>query len=115
MNPTSNHVAKPFDLINHPPEPGSLSDSDRFNAEGCLPHLGVLLIEGRDAANFLQSQLTSDVMALQAPGDAQWTGYCNPKGRLYLTGWLAKTAESESAYALIIDRSLSASMLKRLR
>lgn len=115
MNPTSNHVAKPFDLINHPPEPGSLSDSDSFHAEGCLPHLGVLLIEGRDAANFLQSQLTSDVMALQAPGDAQWTGYCNPKGRLYLTGWLAKTAENESAYALIIDRSLSASMLKRLR
>ena len=80
-----------------------------------LPHLGLLRIEGPDALTFLQSQLTSDVAALTDEQQAQWTGYCNPKGRLFFTGWLARTSVEPSVFLLMLDRSLTQAMLKRLR
>ena len=83
--------------------------------KGSLPQLAYLRIHGADAESFLQSQLTNDVLALRSPGQAQWTGYCNPKGRLFFTGWLARTASASDEFALLIDRSLSQVMVKRLR
>jgi hypothetical protein len=46
-----------------------------------LSQLGVVAFNGEDTATFLQGQLTNDVRALHA-NSAQWSGYCNPKGRL---------------------------------
>ena len=83
--------------------------------KGSLPQLAYLRIHGADAESFLQSQLTNDVLALRSPGQAQWTGYCNPKGRLFFTGWLARTASASDEFALLIDRSLSQYVAKRLR
>lgn len=46
-----------------------------------LDDRGMLAIAGRDAADFLQSQLSSDVRHL-APGRATLTAYCDPRGRV---------------------------------
>jgi hypothetical protein len=49
-----------------------------------LPELGVIAVDGADAASFLQNQLTNDVARLTA-SDFQLNGYCTPKGRLLAT------------------------------
>lgn len=46
-----------------------------------LSHLGILEISGEDAVTFLQGQVTNDVKQLNGH-TSQYTGYCNPKGRL---------------------------------
>jgi len=53
-----------------------------------LTDIGVLGVEGEEAAKFLHAQLTNDVEHLGA-GEARWYGYCSPKGRLLATfiGW----------------------------
>lgn len=49
-----------------------------------LPELGVIAVNGADAAAFLQAQLTNDVAHLDA-GQMQLNGYCTAKGRLLAT------------------------------
>ena len=49
-----------------------------------LTHLGVIRASGDDAANFLQNQLTNDVLGLDE-ATARLAGYCSPKGRLLAT------------------------------
>ena len=49
-----------------------------------LSHLGLLAVEGEDAASFLHNQLTNDVLGLNAT-TARLAGYCSPKGRLLAT------------------------------
>jgi len=46
-----------------------------------LSHLGLLKIDGADAVNFLQGQVTNDVKQLDGH-TAHYSGYCTPKGRL---------------------------------
>jgi folate-binding protein YgfZ len=46
-----------------------------------LSHLGLLQIDGTDAVNFLQGQVTNDVKQLDG-NIAHYSGYCSPKGRL---------------------------------
>ena len=46
-----------------------------------LSHLGLLEINGGDAVDFLQGQVTNDVKLLLG-NNAHYTGYCTPKGRL---------------------------------
>ncbi len=49
-----------------------------------LNDFGLLEVTGDDAGSFLQSQLTSDVSIL-APGDTQFSSWCNPQGRIITT------------------------------
>ncbi len=46
-----------------------------------LSQLGVIAFRGEDTATFLQGQLTNDIRSLHTD-NAQWNGYCSPKGRL---------------------------------
>lgn len=46
-----------------------------------LSHLGLLQIDGADAFNFLQGQVTNDIKLLSS-GTAHYSGYCTPKGRM---------------------------------
>ena len=46
-----------------------------------LSHLGLLELNGADAVDFLQGQVTNDVKLLVG-NNAHYTGYCTPKGRL---------------------------------
>ena len=46
-----------------------------------LSHLGLLQLSGEDHLDFIQKQVTNDINQLDG-NNAQFTGYCNPKGRL---------------------------------
>ena len=48
---------------------------------GALPEFSLLSCEGPDAAAFLQAQSMNDVRTL-SPGQWQWNGWLNPKGRV---------------------------------
>ncbi len=76
-----------------------------------LATVGYLEFEGADAASFLQGQLSNDVLAL-AIGDAQWTSYNSPKGRMLATMllWHA-TATSFRAF---VAADVAESLRKRL-
>jgi folate-binding protein YgfZ len=58
------------------------------------PALSALRFSGADAASFLHNQLSTDVVGM-AVGDAGWTGYNSPKGRLLATPLLWRRQESE--------------------
>ena len=46
-----------------------------------LSHLGLLQLSGVDHLDFIQKQVTNDINQLNG-NNAQFTGYCSPKGRL---------------------------------
>jgi folate-binding protein YgfZ len=75
-----------------------------------LSHNALLEITGDDAGTFLQGQLTNDVLALQ-PGQAQWTGWCSPKGRLLASLLLVRRAQG---YLAMLPAELAPSVAKRL-
>jgi folate-binding protein YgfZ len=81
--------------------------------DGAVPlaHWGVIRAQGRDAASFLQGQLTSDVAALERD-HARWAGWCSAKGRLLATFLVWRDAED--AFALACSADLLAPTLKRL-
>lgn len=76
-----------------------------------LLDLGLWSAEGADAHSFLQGQLTNDIGALK-PGSAQWSGYCNPKGRL-LANLLLLSAPGD-ALRLVVPQPQSDALRKRL-
>jgi len=91
-----------------------------------LPQWGLILVEGSDAANFLQNQLTNSVLGLKRilPGQiaqgfssARLTGYCSPKGRLLASAWVCLFPSEENAedrFALFVSKDIAASTAKRL-
>jgi folate-binding protein YgfZ len=70
----------------------------------------LLAVTGDDATTFLQGQLTNDVAALR-PGEAQWTGWCSPKGRLLATLLLARRPDG---YLAMLPAELAPAIAKRL-
>jgi folate-binding protein YgfZ len=67
-------------------------------------------ISGDDASSFLQGQLTNDVQLLDAGW--QYSGYCNPKGRLLalLILW-----RHENSFYALLDREICAAATQRMR
>ncbi|MGE8319053.1 MAG: YgfZ/GcvT domain-containing protein [Comamonas sp.] len=76
-----------------------------------LTHLGVIRVEGEDAATFLQGQLTNDVQLLPA-GQARLAGFLSAKGRMQASFIVVKRSASE--FWLVTSRDLLAPTLKRL-
>ena len=76
--------------------------------------LGIIAVEGSDAAGFLHNQLTNDVEHL-GRHEARLAGYCTPKGRLQATFlyWRSKDAEPDTVY-LQLPRAIQAPLQKRL-
>ena len=70
----------------------------------------LLAITGDDATTFLQGQFTNDVAALKA-GEAQWTGWCSPKGRLIASLLLVKRTDG---YLAMLPAELAAPIAKKL-
>lgn len=58
------------------------ADSTADCGLSALSDQGFIRIEGEDARDFLQGQLTNDVKLVSSES-GQLSGYCNPKGRLY--------------------------------
>jgi len=75
-----------------------------------LDHLSLLEITGDDALTFLQGQLTNDINL--ADNAWQYSGYCNPKGRLLA---LFKLWQYKGTVYALIDNSLVEEITKRLR
>lgn len=76
-----------------------------------LSHLGLLQVEGADAAAFLQGQVTSDIRQLDG-SNSHYAGYCTPKGRL-LALFLAFARDDR--IFLQLNGALLEPIMKRLR
>ncbi len=76
-----------------------------------VTELGLIAATGDDAASFLHSQLTNDVLHLDQD-QARLAGYCSPKGRLLATFLMWRTAD---AIILQLPRTIQAPVQKRLQ
>jgi folate-binding protein YgfZ len=96
-----------------------------MNSAADLADWGLIIVEGEDAASFLQNQLTNSVLGLTAvtsPAIAsgldavRLVGYCSPKGRLIASAWLGlfSNEHGESRFCLFISKDIAASTAKRL-
>jgi folate-binding protein YgfZ len=96
------------------PSPASAEAQARAARDGAivaeLSHNALLSVTGDDATAFLHGQFTNDVEALPA-GEAQWNGWCSPKGRLLATFLLAKRAEG---YLLMLPAEIAPAIARRL-
>lgn len=77
-----------------------------------LASWGLLRASGADARAFLHGQLSNDLQAL-APGQAQWSAYCSPKGRM-LAGFLVWN-DADGNVMLACDGAIAPALAKRLR
>lgn len=82
-----------------------------LNGIAALPHLGVIRVEGEDAARFLQGQLTQD-FALLGLSEARLAAFCSAKGRMQASFIGLKRSPSE--ILLVCSQDLLPATLKRL-
>ena len=75
-----------------------------------LSHHGLISVDGEDAADFLQGQLTNDVRDV-SPNHSQLSAYCTHKGRMLANFRVFKRGDS---YYLCLPQSLLESTLKRI-
>ena len=85
--------------------------------EGVAPasRLGVIKVEGADAASFLQGQLTQDFVLLK-PGAARLAAFCSAKGRMQASfvGLKRSNDDGSSEILLVCSRDVLPATLKRL-
>lgn len=91
-------------------------EEERCLAEGHdilvdLSHLALLQVQGPDAQNFLQGQLSNDIRQVSAT-QAQLSAYCNPKGRMFA---IFRIFQRHDSYYLQLPAALADATLKRLR
>jgi folate-binding protein YgfZ len=72
--------------------------------------LSILKFSGADALDFLQGQLSNDIHSLSSTW--QYSGYCNPKGRLLA---LFLMWEENDVIFAALDSSLVEAVIKRLK
>ena len=88
-----------------------------YRLEGVAPvsHLGIIKVEGADAASFLQGQLTQDFVLLK-PNEARLAAFCSAKGRMQASfvGFKRITEDGESEILLICSLDVLPATLKRL-
>ena len=96
-----------------------------MNSAADLADWGLIIVEGEDAASFLQNQLTNSVLGLTAVAPSaiasgsdtvRLVGYCSPKGRLIASAWLGlfSNEHGENRFCLFISKDIAASTAKRL-
>ncbi len=87
---------------------------DQATAADCalatLASLGLIRVQGEDARDFLQGQLTNDIRAVTAE-QAQLSAWCNPKGRMLA---LMLVFQHGDGLYLQLPRERIAPVLKRL-
>ena len=82
-----------------------------LNGMALLPHLGIIRVEGEDAAKFLHGQLTQD-FALLGLSEARLAAFCSAKGRMMAS--FIGFKRSHGDILLVCSRDLLAPTLKRL-
>ena len=85
--------------------------STALNGVAPLPHLGVIRVQGEDAARFLQGQMTQD-FALLGSDQARLAAWCSPKGRM-LASFIG-VRDGGDGFLLVCSRDILAPTLKRL-
>ena len=83
----------------------------KLNGIAPLAHLGVIRVEGEDAAKFLQGQLTQD-FSLLGLSEARLAGFCSAKGRMQASFYGFKRSPTE--ILLVCSRDILSATLKRL-
>ncbi len=83
----------------------------KLNGIARIEHLGVIRVEGADAANFLHNQLTQDFLLL-GQSEARLAAYCSAKGRMLASFYGFKRSPTE--ILLICSRDLLAETVPRL-
>lgn len=76
-----------------------------------LTHLGVIRVEGEDAAKFLHGQLTQD-FSLLGLSEARLAAFCSSKGRMQASFYGFKRSHTE--ILLVCSRDILGATLKRL-
>jgi folate-binding protein YgfZ len=85
--------------------------NNTLNGIAPLPHLGIIRVEGEDAAKFLHGQLTQD-FALLGLSEARLAAFCSAKGRIQAS--FIGFKRSPTDILLVCSRDLLAPTLKRL-
>ncbi|MEZ5705281.1 MAG: folate-binding protein [Burkholderiaceae bacterium] len=90
-----------------------VSPSARPQLQGTLrcDHLGVIRVQGEDAAKFLHGQLTQDFVLLDSH-HARLAAFCSPKGRMQAS--FIGFKQPDGAILLVCTRDLLPATLKRL-
>jgi folate-binding Fe-S cluster repair protein YgfZ len=83
----------------------------KLNGVAPLTHLGIIRVEGEDAAKFLHSQLTQD-FSLLGLSEARLAAFCSAKGRMQASFVGFKRSPTE--ILLICSRDILSTTLKRL-
>ena len=108
------------------PQNNPTQDSASLSSVTPLPQWGLILVSGADAESFLQNQLTNSVvgLSLTPPSNIAYgnqgvrlVGYCNVKGRLLASAWIASYQlpdSTESYFGLFLSKNIAASFAKRL-
>lgn len=93
--------------------PSQPSSGSQIQLDGVaqLSHLGVIRIEGEDAAKFLHGQLTQD-FSLLGLDQARLAAFCSAKGRMQAS--FIGFKRSQTDILLVCSRDLLAATLKRL-
>lgn len=76
-----------------------------------VPYLAVARFSGEDAGDFLQSQLSADILALE-PGKTGLACYCNPKGQVL---GLLLIGRRDDEFLLAANEVLLPGILRRLK
>lgn len=71
----------------------------------------IIAFTGQDAANFLQGQVTCDVLAIEQ-NNSTLGALCNPKGRVISNFQLTNTGDS---YLMLVPREMAELVIKRLK
>ena len=82
-----------------------------MNGRSPVSHLGVIRVDGEDAAKFLHGQLTQD-FALLGLSEARLAALCSPKGRVLASFIGFKRSHTE--ILLLCRRDILPAMVKRL-
>ncbi len=98
------------DTFNPSPDSLALTMPDLQGAAR-LDRLGVIRVQGADAAQFLHGQLTQD-FALLGPSEARLAAFCSAKGRMLASFIGLKRGDDE--ILLVCSRDLLPATLKRL-
>jgi folate-binding protein YgfZ len=93
------------------PSAAPIASSADLHGAACLSRLGVIRVQGADAASFLHGQLTQD-FALLGLAEARLAAFCSVKGRMLASFVGFKSAPDE--ILLVCHRDLLAATLKRL-
>ena len=83
----------------------------QLNGVTALTHLGVIRVEGEDAAKFLHGQLTQD-FSLLGLSEARLAAFCSAKGRMQAS--FIGLKRSPTDILLVCSRDILAATLKRM-